>query len=342
MIELSIVIPTLNEEANLCKLLLSISLQKDVAMEVIVADGGSVDRTCSLSEEYEPGISVLRGDPGRALQLNAGAGAAKGEFILFLHADSEFNDCFTLRRAVDALRRSAADNSGKPSAGHFAIIFGDRSVSRSLSYRILEGKARLNRKGCSHGDQGILIPAGLFKEYGGFDESCHVIAETRFADRLRENGQWLLLPAELTTSTRRFKKDGLMRRQVLNAVIMALGDAGQISMIDFSAGYAAAGSSSQLQLKPVLRKIAGRIEAFEEKERAEFWGKVGGYVCENAWQLPFWADIIIGSRARSGNIAKHRLLELYDRHFGGLADNIFAVRLAACASRICLKYMSGS
>lgn len=340
-IELSIVIPTLNEQGNIKEILSCLALQKEVVMEIIISDGGSIDSTCDIAEESGLRISVIKGEPGRALQLNVGAAAAKGEFILFLHADSRFDDDLVLRRSLDALCKAASESRGRLHAGHFAIKFGRNSDSCAFAFRYLEHKARVGRKGCSHGDQGMLIPAELFKEYGEFDRRSQILAETRFADRLIENGQWLLLPYEITTSTRRFEKEGMKERQTLNAVIMALGAAGQDDIIDLPGLYMPQNRSTKLQLQPLFRKIEQKISFLEEKSRANFWEKIGGYICENAWQIPFGVDVMLASRAANpANKGGYRLLEMHDRYLKRLIDNRISARLAAYAGNLWLKYMA--
>lgn len=341
MSELSIVIPTLNEEDNLEKLLASIARQRSVKLEIIIADGGSTDRTLAVGANSGLGTVVLRAGAGRATQLNAGATSAQGDFILFLHADSQFKDSLALRTALDALRGASSENYGKQYAGHFAIRFGSGKEKSTRALRILECKARLNRKGCSHGDQGILIPAELFKKFGGFDVSCQILAETRFADRLRENGHWLLLPAEIITSTRRFETEGLKERQILNAVIMALGATGREEMLDFSAAYPAGSCSAKLHLQPFFRDVEQRIKSLEEIERERFWGEIGAYICENAWQIAFWADKLVDRRhPDSAQEGDYRFLKLYDRYLQRLASSRSAGRLTAYAGRLWLKYMT--
>lgn len=335
--ELSIVIPTLNEESNITALFSSIALQEEVEFEVIVADGDSRDRTIQAVGEAQPSASIIPAKRGRASQLNAGAAVARGEFILFLHADSVFTDTLALRRSLDFLKRSSLQSHGNPCAGHFSVRFRTGNGNSSLAYRVLESKAALNRKGCSHGDQGILVPSELFSRYEGFAESCQILAETRFADRLRENGHWLLLPAELSTSARRFEKEGMLQRQSLNAVIMALGGAGFDDFLNTTILYAEDGQSSKLRLEPVLHKVDRLISSFDKSGKEEFWRTIGKYICENAWQLPLWADVMLGDTAACRKI---RLLELYDRHLGGLAENRGAARLAACAARLWLAVMT--
>ena len=398
--EVSIVIPTLNEEESLKGVLSSMASQKDVAMEIIVSDGGSSDNTLETARSSGLRIRIVCWKAGRAGQLNAGAAASNGEYLLFLHADSLFNDRMALRSSVDALRTAAREKQGRAHAGHFALrfrrepknpssckkhlkhrateqlsknkedfmlkpekfphpfgyigycckclisqllscsVFHELPFLGSFGYRYLESKARLNRKGCSHGDQGILLPADLFRRYGGFDEGCQILAETRFADRLRENGRWMLLPAEISSSARRFEKEGMRVRQTLNAVIMALGAAGQEELIEMTGLYLPNEKSGKLQLHPVFRKIEQEISSLERKERTDFWEKVGGYICENAWQVPFALDVLLTCRAEDPESGRnYPLLGIHDRHLKRLIGNRMSVRLAACAGRLWARYM---
>ncbi len=339
--ELSIIIPTLNEEESLQGLLLSLALQVEVELEVIIADGGSADLTCTVAVESGMVITVLKGRKGRALQLNSGAAVAHGTNLLFLHADSEFSDRRALRKSLDFLRLSSMQDSGRSAAGHFAINFRVSVESSQSGYSYLERKAGLNRKGCSHGDQGILIPAELFSKYDRFDESCQMLAETRFADSLRDNGEWLLLPAVITTSARRFECEGLKERQILNAVIMALGACGREELLDLPGLYLPPQQGSKLQLQPFFREIEKGLSALETGVRVDFWRKTGEYVCENAWQIPFWIDVLLDYRGTSSRQeGSNRLLEFYDRHLQRIVNSRITARLAACASRVWLWCMA--
>src|ERR1700674_5517741 len=78
---------------------------------------------------------------------------------------------------------------------------------------------RHGRRECTHGDQGFLLRRGFFNAVGPFEESLPMLAETRFAEAVRNRGEWLLLPAEIQTSARRFEIEGLRERQTLNAII---------------------------------------------------------------------------------------------------------------------------
>jgi glycosyltransferase involved in cell wall biosynthesis len=309
-------------------------------VEIIVADGGSQDATGRIAADAVLPVAFLQGRAGRTCQLNAGAAAARGEFIVFMHADSAFADEFALRGAIDFLRQASFASSGRLFAGHFGLRFRRSSCDHSLAYRYYESKARLNRSGCAHGDQGILIPAELFRKSGGFDESCGLLAETRFADRLREQGAWLLLPWEITTSTRRFETEGMKERQTLNAVIMALAAADRYDIVTSLPDlYREQGKSAKLNLQPLFQVLAGRVSALTAAERADFWAKAGSYICGNAWQILFFMDVLAGFRSRRGvDSSRTCFLEIYDRYLDGVLKSRIAARLAAAASRYLLRY----
>jgi len=338
-IEVSIVIPTLNEENSLPLTLASLAAQREVRAEIIVADGGSRDSTGRIAAAALLPASFLQGRAGRACQLNAGAAAARGEFILFMHADSTFVDDSALRGAIDCLRQASSAAGGRLFAGHFGLRFRRSNGDRSLAYSYYENKARLNRAGCAHGDQGIMIPAELFSRSGGFDENCGLLAETRFADRLREQGGWLLLPREISTSARRFEAEGMKARQTLNAVIMALAAAERYDIVrNLPDLYPEQGKCEKLDLQPLFRLIAGRVAAMTGAERSEFWARIGAYICENAWQMPFFMDVLAGFRGRRRqDCRRSRFLEIYDRHLHGVVVNRAAGRLASAAGRFWLR-----
>lgn len=337
-IELSIVIPTINEEVALRQAFAALASQRECSIEIIVADGGSRDATGRVVAESGMPARFIETQAGRARQLNAGAVVARGEFLCFLHADSILTDALALRRGVDCLRRASAA-AGKLLGGHFCLRFRRSSANRSLTYCFYENKARLNRKGCAHGDQGILLPAELFRKAGGFDEGYELLAETCLADRLRSEGAWLLLPLELITSARRFECEGLRERQTLNAVIMALAAAGRYEMIRSLPGlYLEHGQSAKLDLKPVFRVLAARIAALPAEEKTEFWKRIGGFVCENAWQIAFFVDVTANFLAKGDGLPlANRFLNMYDRYIAAAVNSRSAGRIAATAVRVWLR-----
>src|SRR6185369_3163394 len=100
-----------------------------------------------------------------------------------------------------------------------------------LPYRFYGAKARLDRPGCTHGDQGFLIGADLFARVGPFDPTLPLMEDTFLAERIRKEGRWLLLPARIKTSPRRFLGEGLLPRQTLNAILMDLAAIGHLGLI---------------------------------------------------------------------------------------------------------------
>ena len=325
-IELSIVIPVLNEAVELPATLQSLHRQQNIIFEIIIVDGGSTDSTCDcLSESVLP-LVLLNSPRGRAAQLNCGAASARGEFILFLHADSRFTAVDALRKSIDLLRLQ-----GGAAAGHFQLRFRDYSSKDTAGFAWLERKAGIDRAGCAHGDQGLLVPALLFRESGGFDESCQIIAETRFADRMRNNGDWVLLPAEISSSARRFNSEGFRERMTLNMLIMALAHVNAENILaKLPEAYYSQDRCEKLDLLPFYRRIMALIAAKGAGERDAFWLKIGRYVCENAWQAALWLDWQFG-----GNNGK--LLDVYDIYLHGYFQKEISIRLAAVTSRIWLR-----
>jgi rSAM/selenodomain-associated transferase 2 len=332
-IELSIVIPTLNEEGSILRTLENLSAQKGLRLEVIISDGGSSDNTCAEAGKSRLTVSTVTGGKGRATQLNAGATRVNGNFILFLHADCSFSDDYALRKGIEALRTRRFE----PFAGHFRLKFDRSSKKPSFAYSFLESKARIDREGCAHGDQGILISAGHFKQAGGFDENSGILAETRFADMLRRKGEWILLPAEILTSTRRFEKEGLKNRQALNAVIMALGAAGREDFLARIPGlYRDDRQSSGAGIGGLMARIITMTAELSENEQKDFWENIGIYMGRNAWQLALFLDELkrhFGTSA--GRNSDNRFLANYERYLEKTFGSRFSAMLAAAACKAC-------
>jgi rSAM/selenodomain-associated transferase 2 len=334
-VELSIVIPTLNEEQSILKTLENLSCQIDVRFEIIISDGGSCDNTCAEAMKSRLSVSTFTGGKGRATQLNAGAARVKGECILFLHADCSFSDDHALRKGIEALRTRRSE--GNQFAGHFRLKFDRSNNTPSLAYSFLESKARIDREGCSHGDQGILISAGHFRQTGGFDEKSGILAETRFADRLRRNGEWLLLPAEILTSARRFEHEGLRERQALNAVIMALGAAGREDFLTrIPALYRNGCQGSKVDVWGLSARIIAMTTELSADEQSTFWSTIGHYLGENAWQFALLLDEMNRFFFISAeNCFNNRFLAHYERYLEKTFCSRFSAKLAATACRTC-------
>jgi len=342
-VELTVIIPTLDEEAALPGLLENLARQSDVTMELVIADGGSSDATVALAHSGSLPVNVIRCDPGRSRQLNAGANVATGEYLLFLHADSRFPDELAIRKGIDQLRRASAGNASGEFAGHFSLTFRRNDSKPSLAYCYYEMKARLNRRGCSHGDQGILISRRLFREAGPFTEGCQLLAETRLADQLRHQGQWLLLTPEILSSARRFEREGLKQRQTLNAVIMACGAAGWDHVIErIPALYRLQHQTAALSVRPFLAIINAEIKKLPPAAARSFWEQIGTYVRDNAWQIAFYLDICRRFNRNGGKLdGELFLLDFYDRHGSRFIATRAGTLCATLLTRIWFRFMLG-
>jgi len=287
--QLSILVPVLNERQQLPELITNLAAQIEVDCELLVCDGGSTDGSLEWLQQAEcrfP-LRVLHSPPGRGRQLNLAAESASGEWLLFLHVDSRFADPLALKKGLICLQQSFS----KKLAGHFALTFRRSTMEPSAGYYYYEWKARLGRPETIHGDQGFLLQRDLFFELGGFREDLPVMEDTDFAERLRQAGQWQLLPAELSTSARRFEVEGLWQRQLLGAIIMCFRDIGFVQFFTAAPDvYRQQCKSEKLQLRPFFRLIRQMFAELNWRDRWRIWFRSGAYVRRHAWQLSFALD----------------------------------------------------
>lgn len=325
--ELSLIVPTLNEARGLERLFATLSAQREVRFELVMADGGSTDGTVARARELAAtapfAVTVIEVGRGRGRQMNAGAAAAAGNTLLFLHADCIFPDTLALRSALAAFSGAAAAGGSDRIAGHFRLRFDRSDPAPSLPYYFYEWKARLHRPGCTHGDQGLLLARRFFHEVGTFDETYPILEDVRLAERIARRGTWLLLPAEIVTSARRFETEGVRERQTLNALLMNFAAMGWDPFLaELPRLYRSQDRSGRLQLGPVLRLIAGLLRPLPRRERLRLWRETGCYVRANAWQIPLFLDVRHHFRQGTpvGDGATPRL-RLHDRFFDRLTDN---------------------
>jgi len=293
-VELSVVIPVLDEALTLPGLLSDLSAQRKVAFDVLVVDGGSSDNTPTLAEQrlVKLGLSgrVLSSRQGRGFQLNCGASHARGEWLLFLHADSRLPEPCVLRHSLDQLVMRNREGEC-PVAGHFSLEFDLGGNPENLAYQFYRAKAHSGRSGTIHGDQGFWIRSVDFESVGRFREDLPVMEDSSFAEDFRRVGEWQLLPGRIVTSTRRFKSEGLIERQTLNALMMNFL---AIDWLDFVRQapdlYRRQEQASQLDLLPFFDLIRDLLSQMPVWRRRALWLATGSYVRSQLWQVGLFLD----------------------------------------------------
>ncbi|HEY8503147.1 MAG TPA: TIGR04283 family arsenosugar biosynthesis glycosyltransferase [Gemmataceae bacterium] len=209
---LSVIIPALNEESSLPATLAA--LQPQHPFEVIVVDGGSTDATRAAAAPLCD--RVLEAPRGRAAQMNAGAAAARGEALLFLHAD-----CVPEEGALAEAARLLRD----PAVA--AGCFGMRVQARGLVYRLIDGcaAARVRRTGIVYGDQGLFLRRETFERAGGFPP-LRLMEDVFLSLCLRRLGRVVVARRRLFVSPRRWRRVGPVRQTLRNWALTALAAAG--------------------------------------------------------------------------------------------------------------------
>ena len=209
---LSVVIPTLNEAGTLpaCLACLYAEAKQAGRFEVIIADGGSTDNTVELAGAY-PAVTVIHSTRGRAKQLNAGARQARGTHLWFLHAD-------TLPPAGWSQHLQNAVAQGTPAT--FSVHFSNQASSALL--RFYSRGSRLNHWSVRFGDQSLFVARAVFLKLGGYRED-HVLMEGHeLARRLIKTTGLRVLPAAVTTSSRRYQQFGVVYTQAVFTLIFCL------------------------------------------------------------------------------------------------------------------------
>jgi rSAM/selenodomain-associated transferase 2 len=315
---LSVIIPTLNEADCLPSLLADLNAQKDVKLEMIVADGGSSDDTLARCRPYNP--VIVNAPRGRARQLNAGFRKATGDHLLFIHADTRIEDPHLLAAAMAYWHKVLADAGHDRIAGHFPLRFTRSDTRHPVFFRYAEGKTHFNRINTTNGDQGFLLKRSFFKDLGGFDGGQHFLEDQKLAEKIRRRGCWITLPGHLSTSGRRFEAEGHHRRYILMSMLMALYSTGRMEFFDRAKNiYLNQSETGYLPLTPYFGAavkmfvydlgIAGSIRA---------WFYVGRYIRQNSWQMFYFFDVLFRFPEKNRG---YPFLSFHDTYFWPVTNN---------------------
>lgn len=197
--QLSVIIPALNEAGCIRELCRALQPLRSRGHEVILVDGGSDDHTLALGKPLVD--RVLCSARGRASQMRAGAAAANGTILWFLHADTGVPD------NPDHLILAALENS-RTEWGRFDVLLSDRHlVLRSVAY-LMNLRSRIS--GIATGDQGIFVSRSLYEKAGGVP-SLPLMEDVAFSRALKKHGRPACIRQKLLTSARRWKKHGIAR-----------------------------------------------------------------------------------------------------------------------------------
>jgi rSAM/selenodomain-associated transferase 2 len=211
---ISVIIPTLDAGGELPEILAALAGAAPIR-EIIVSDGGSRDSILAIADAA--GARVVTGPRGRGIQLIAGAAAATGDWLLFLHADCRLAPGWE-NAAVEFIAQPAAPDR----AGYFGFALDDPAPAARRLERIVAWRCRA--LGLPYGDQGLLIARNLYDAVGGFAP----IPLMEDVDLIRRLGRNRLVPiaAQAISSARRYRGEGYLRRPLRNLLCLSLYFAG--------------------------------------------------------------------------------------------------------------------
>ena len=197
----SIIVPIYEEAAALpafLEHLLALQAADADGIELVLVDGGSSDASVEIIEKS--GLACLRAKRGRAAQMNDGARVARGDLLLFLHADTRISD--------DAVARARRAVAGGAVGGFFGVSLSSNRPLMRLVGRMITWRSRLS--GVASGDQAIFVSRDVFEEIGGYTV-MPLFEDIDLSRRLMRWGQFSGMDARVITSARRWEHGGTIR-----------------------------------------------------------------------------------------------------------------------------------
>ncbi len=219
---ISVVMPALNEAANIGRTLAPLQALRQVGHQIILVDGGSTDGTRELAAPLVD--TVIRSEPGRARQMNEGAAHATGDLLWFLHADTQVpasaaTELMQLARVPHQPASQEDQAGGSQQPDHLSDFWGHFRVSiedPAWPFRLIEWSMNLRTRLTSvvTGDQGLFVSCSLWEKTGGY-RMMPLMEDVEISKRLRRYGNALHLESQLVTSARRWRSGGIVKTIML-------------------------------------------------------------------------------------------------------------------------------
>ena len=209
--------PVLRDTPELCGLLDALPVDPlDPRIEVVVVNGDAGDRSLDALRRRVTSVHWIDSDPGRGRQMNAGARASSGRWLLFVHADARLGAGWLT--VLDE-----AEERPEVAGGAFRLALASAHWAARVVERGVAVRTRCLR--LPYGDQAIFVRREAFEALGGY-RPLALMEDVDFVRRLRRRGRLWFPPVPVRASARRWERDGWLRRTVLNLALLALYGAG--------------------------------------------------------------------------------------------------------------------
>ena len=211
-VSISIIIPVLNEEEGIIRAVDHLSkIQDDTVLEIIVVDGNHKGNTLLFLHDRK--VITIKSEKGRARQMNSGAKRARGDILLFLHADTSVPDN-AFERIITVIK------TGRYVGGAFNLGFDSQRWVFKLIAAVASMRSRITR--IPFGDQAIFIKRNYFEKIGGFCD-IPLMEDLELMKRIRRRGDPIhIIPLKLTTSARKWEEEGVIYTTLRNWLLQFL------------------------------------------------------------------------------------------------------------------------